>query len=689
MLSPNTAQPGRSVWTQIDRETFENDLDSLHNTNFVLGPHTLQEEDWPRPRTSEILPFAIEKQLADDIAFVSAYDYGVRFVTAAAIEASECDGLIVRLAANEGVCATVVDALTRLFSTLERCAKKAISREQCREDAFNIHENGPDRPALSERLKAYTKILKRQSAKTEELHRQVAAFHVAFLDVENSEAETGKIRRVVMEAFQLTVNGVSLSVRLESAGFPPSAMDSREIREINKIANYWRVCHSLAHLSRSYRTLFSKITLKEIEPFAPSVRLGSHKRRYVHAEIQLLAYYERRGPWNWPRVLGASKEACFLCNSFINAHGFFFVSKAHRQIYSQWTIPDLADYSAESLNRLQRTLTTVYQDVASALKQARCDRKFRAFPLQSSINLLHPRYPTPSVTTIHSLPSEATDIPSGTVSPSSPHLSPVSLESVMSRISQLSLNQHSPLSAVSMSIPPKGSSDNTSGEEAPDCTEDHRGRVDLNLPSPICPGWLDLYVSLECSSTDSPATKTFSTASVNQKYLPSSIVGQTDHLLDLNTLAVGEEIVLPNLTDPDEYISAGAEMSVILTYFQMDPPRALPSRPTKRIQEDRWFEERTELTFARVKARSFGRCRSRWHVPPILRANITKCDALQPGDEQGVLRIAKNEVEKLTHGWFVVKNRSTQEIIAGVTIKERHKRENHLFLNKSPMDSFA
>ncbi|KAL5398905.1 hypothetical protein PMIN03_012733 [Paraphaeosphaeria minitans] len=593
MLSPNTAQPGRSVWTQIDRETFENDLDSLHNTNFVLGPQTLQEEDWPRPRTTEVLPFAIEKQLADDLAFISAYDYGVRYVTAAAVEASECEGLLVRLAANEGICTTVVDALTRLLSTLGRCAKKVLSREQCVEDALDIvltlnrnrilgrlasrhfrrpqHENGPARPALSERLTAYIKSSKRQSTQTEELHREVAAFHAAFLDVENSGAETGTIRRVVREAFRLTVNGVSLSLRLESAGFLPSAMDSREIREINKIANYWRVCHSLAHLSRSYRTLFSKMTLESIEPFAPSVRPGSHKRRYVHAEIQLLVYYERTGPLHWPRVLGASKEACFLCDSSIKAHGYFFVSKAHRQIYSQWTIPDLADYSAEALHRLQRTLATVYQDVASTLKQARCNRKFRAFPLQSSINLLHPRYPTPSVTTIHSLHSEATDILSGTASPLSQHLSPVSLERELSRMSQLSLNHHSSLDTVSIAIPPEGSAYNTSGEEAPGCTEDHSGRVDLNLACPIYPGWLDLYISLERSSSNSSATKTFSTASVNQEYLHSNLVGQTHHHLDLSTLAVGEEIVLPNATDPNEDISAGTEMSVILTYPQMDP----------------------------------------------------------------------------------------------------------------------
>ncbi|CRG92822.1 hypothetical protein PISL3812_09893 [Talaromyces islandicus] len=63
---------------------------------------------------------------------------------------------------------------------------------------------------------------------------------------------------------------------------------------------------------------------------------------------------------------------------------------------------------------------------------------------------------------------------------------------------------------------------------------------------------------------------------------------------------------------------------------------------------------------------------------------ITKCDALQAGEEQGVLCIAKNEVEKLTHGWFVVKNRSAQEITEGVTIKARHERERTFFATTAP-----
>ncbi|KAL6879909.1 P-loop containing nucleoside triphosphate hydrolase protein [Trichoderma longibrachiatum] len=58
---------------------------------------------------------------------------------------------------------------------------------------------------------------------------------------------------------------------------------------------------------------------------------------------------------------------------------------------------------------------------------------------------------------------------------------------------------------------------------------------------------------------------------------------------------------------------------------------------------------------------------------------ITKCDALQSGDEQGVLKIAQNSVERLQHGWFVVRNRSTKEILEGVTIPQRHENEKRFF----------
>ncbi|KAI9653955.1 MAG: hypothetical protein M1831_005640 [Alyxoria varia] len=58
---------------------------------------------------------------------------------------------------------------------------------------------------------------------------------------------------------------------------------------------------------------------------------------------------------------------------------------------------------------------------------------------------------------------------------------------------------------------------------------------------------------------------------------------------------------------------------------------------------------------------------------------ITKCDAVQEGDEANVMNIAENNVERLRHGWFAVRNRSTREIKDGVTIAQRHEKEKVFF----------
>ncbi|KAF8456420.1 dynamin [Kalaharituber pfeilii] len=62
---------------------------------------------------------------------------------------------------------------------------------------------------------------------------------------------------------------------------------------------------------------------------------------------------------------------------------------------------------------------------------------------------------------------------------------------------------------------------------------------------------------------------------------------------------------------------------------------------------------------------------------------LTKPDAVQRGDEQRVIDVARNNVTKLHHGWFVVRNRSTQDIADGVTLKQRNANEA-AFFNQPP-----
>lgn len=62
----------------------------------------------------------------------------------------------------------------------------------------------------------------------------------------------------------------------------------------------------------------------------------------VHAEMQLLLFYERRPDILGPRIICSSKSACFLCDLFIKCHGQFQTPKTHGRIYDRWTLPEWA-----------------------------------------------------------------------------------------------------------------------------------------------------------------------------------------------------------------------------------------------------------------------------------------------------------------------------------------------------------
>ncbi|MCJ1437405.1 hypothetical protein MMC27_006792 [Xylographa pallens] len=59
----------------------------------------------------------------------------------------------------------------------------------------------------------------------------------------------------------------------------------------------------------------------------------------VHAEIQLLAYYELHPSRLPPRVILSSKKACYLCNLFFRYHGKYFIANSHGRAYEKWALP--------------------------------------------------------------------------------------------------------------------------------------------------------------------------------------------------------------------------------------------------------------------------------------------------------------------------------------------------------------
>jgi hypothetical protein len=368
----------------------------------------------------------------------------------------------------------------------------------------------------------------RNGAEKKQLQDEINALNVTFQSLERSEMNTQTVKAILKETFQLTCDGYMLSHRLEQIGLRPKALLGREIREVNKVANYWRVCISLADLSRGYRNLFSNIDFQRVErlPILSQQRGGIV--RHVHAEVQLIVYYETSGSRNWPRVIGASKEACFLCHSFIKAHGHFSVSKAHRQVYSLWTVPDLANYKAESIKRLQGALATVSQDIATALDQHKRHRSHCSVPPQSSINLLKPSLPALSLTTIQSsAPSEA-DIQLDMTSSLQENLlgSPMVEISTVDGLnkSQNSFESISTITARSCAADNKSANMSIQGEallyssisSSKSPLGVRRGVLSANpnRADHIPVGWLDLHVYLEDHQHNQTPTMIFPTASI-------------------------------------------------------------------------------------------------------------------------------------------------------------------------------
>lgn len=175
-------------------------------------------------------------------------------------------------------------------------------------------------------------------------------------------------------------------------------MNLREIRELQALGNYWRICLYFSEAARSHARWFCSMEMRAI-PSYPQERWRGLKH-FVHAEVQILLDSELRHTHRAPRYIGTSKKACFLCYCFINHHGKYVVDNSHAEVHPQWTVPGSALIGKENRLRIAAALGATARDVGFFLKQARKTPQRRPQPLQSTINLLSDVLRTPSLSTI-------------------------------------------------------------------------------------------------------------------------------------------------------------------------------------------------------------------------------------------------------------------------------------------------
>ena len=242
------------------------------------------------------------------------------------------------------------------------------------------------------------------------------------VDKVGAKTEGGEqlLKEVIIQSYSIcTSEGTrTLEETVTRHGFNPGEVTSnKHIRQLNKIGRYWGLCTSMTDDSRRYPTLFSNAQLKPLRPYQGmsshiSFIDGQRARCLVHAEMQIIAFYGNIHNISAlvPRVIGASKSACYLCNLFIQLHCQFFITKTHGHLYERWNFPDLADFKPVERVKYRRVLSAMDNELQAAYNIEISATRRRGHPMGSWLTLPPARSLSPAPSTIsNSLSGENND----------------------------------------------------------------------------------------------------------------------------------------------------------------------------------------------------------------------------------------------------------------------------------------
>ena len=99
-----------------------------------------------------------------------------------------------------------------------------------------------------------------------------------------------------------------------------------------------------------------------------------YKSVKVHAEIQLLFFYELNPERIRPRIICSSKSACYLCDLFFRLHGQYYVPRTHGRLYHRWALPDWHNLLPEMRCRAFDVLLRSFSDILKVRVRVALDR---------------------------------------------------------------------------------------------------------------------------------------------------------------------------------------------------------------------------------------------------------------------------------------------------------------------------
>lgn len=167
----------------------------------------------------------------------------------------------------------------------------------------------------------------------------------------------------------------SLEKYLRSLGFSQDCIDGYSIPQVDKLARYLYACKDLIRIVRqpTYSPLFQNITLKHMDAFPETLRPGTAKQCFVHAEMQQVFYYAQHPHESRPRAIGCSKSTCYLCDLFLKQQGLYRVSHSHKRLYSQWTLPDVDWMTQEQVENFSLILKFMTDHIRKTEEDLRWD----------------------------------------------------------------------------------------------------------------------------------------------------------------------------------------------------------------------------------------------------------------------------------------------------------------------------
>ena len=233
-------------------------------------------------------------------------------------------------------------------------------------------------PQLSDALRMYAPTsLRFKSESLMRLHNQLEGFqavNIAEMHHQNI------LMDIVQQASELT-SGDQFTTVLGSL----SKLDPTTRRHLSlafgKVGRYYTASQFLVSAARKMRKLFRRIDV-EIVPleFFPTdndaLVANNLSHCKIHAEIQLLLFYESHPEYPQPRVICSNKCACYLCDLFFRIHGRFHIPSTHGKLYPKWTLPDWTDIVPSTrLQELSRIVDQVNLTLRRKIADARAGRR--------------------------------------------------------------------------------------------------------------------------------------------------------------------------------------------------------------------------------------------------------------------------------------------------------------------------